>query len=100
MKYDRQKIGITWATFTHLYVDYYVYQYATGISGANTFARRILSGVPYATEDYLDFLKSGSSNYPLDVLRRAGVDLSKPQPVEETFTVLKELVDRLEKLVG
>jgi len=100
MHVDPERVGITWATFGHLYTDYYVYQYATGISGANALSRRILSGTPGAVQDYLGFLKSGSSRYPLEVLKSAGVDLSTPQPVEETFGVLSGLVDRLEKLVA
>jgi len=97
---DRERTGITWATFGHLYVDYYVFQYATGISGANALARRILSGTPGAVEDYLRFLKAGDSLYPVDALKLAGVDLSTPAPVEAAFEVLAGLVDRLEMLVG
>jgi oligoendopeptidase F len=100
MKVDREKVGITWATFGHLYADYYVYQYATGISGANALSRRILSGTPGAVDDYLGFLKAGSSLYPLEALKKAGVDLTTPQPVEETFSILEGMIDRLEKLVG
>ena len=98
MEVDRERVGITWATFGHLYTDYYVYQYATGISGANALARRILSGTPGAAGDYLGFLKSGSSLYPLDALRKAGVDLTTPEPVEAAFEVLSGIVDRLEAL--
>lgn len=97
---DRERVGITWATFGHLYTDYYVFQYATGISGANALAQRVLSGIPGASNDYLGFLKAGSSRYALDVLKSAGVDLSTPEPVEAAFGVLAGLVDRLEKLVG
>ena len=97
---DRERVGITWATFGHLYVDYYVYQYATGISGANALARGILSGREGAVEDYLRFLQAGGSTYPLDALRMAGVDLTTPEPVEVAFGVLGELVERLEGLVG
>lgn len=97
---DRERVGITWAQFSHLYNDYYVYQYATGISGANALCQRVLSGVPGAADDYLGFLKAGTSGYVLDVLRRAGVDLSTPEPVEAAFAVLSDLVDRLEALVG
>lgn len=96
MSVDRERVGITWATFGHLYTDYYVYQYATGISGANALARRILSGAPNAVNDYLGFLKAGSSLYPLDALRQAGVDLTTPEPVEAAFQVLSGIVDRLE----
>ncbi len=96
--FDRQRMGMTWATFGHLYADYYVYQYATGISGANALASRILSGTRGAAEAYVEFLKAGGSLYPLEALQRAGVDLNTPQPVEATFAVLSGLVDRLEKL--
>lgn len=96
---DRNRVGITWATFGHLYADYYVYQYATGISAAHALSHRILEGTPGAVEDYLTFLKSGSSDYPLNVLKRAGVDLTSPKPVEQTFEILAEMVDRLESLV-
>lgn len=100
MDYDRDRVGITWATFGHLYVDYYVYQYATGISGANALARSILNHEPGAVDRYLRFLSSGSSVYPLDALKIAGVDLSTPKPVEAAFEVLSGLVDELEKLIA
>lgn len=99
MVFDRQRMGIQWARFGHLYRDYYVYQYATGISGANALANRILSGEYGAVEDYLGFLKAGSSVYPLDVLKMAGVDLTQPDAVEESFAVLSDMVDRLEGLL-
>jgi oligoendopeptidase F len=95
---DRQRVGITWAQFSHLYAPFYVYQYATGISGAHALARGVLAGGPGAAERYLDFLRAGGSEYPLDILRQAGVDLTSPEPVEETFAVLASLVDRLETL--
>jgi oligoendopeptidase F len=97
---DRARYGITWATYSHLYSDYYVYQYATGISGANALSRRILTGIPGSVDDYLGFLKAGSSMYPLDVLKRAGVDLTTTKPVEESFAVLEGYVDRLEALIA
>jgi oligoendopeptidase F len=100
VKVDRQQVGITWATFGHLYADYYVYQYATGISGAHALSRRILDSEPGAVEDYLSFLKAGGSMYPLDALKMAGVDLTSPKPVEQTFAVLSRMVDRLEKLLA
>lgn len=100
MQFDRERTGITWATFGHLYQDYYVFQYATGISGAHALSRRMLAGAPHAVDDYLDFLSTGSSVYPLDALRRAGVDLSTPEPVEETFEILSQMVDRLEALTA
>ncbi len=100
VKLNRQRVGMVWSTFSHLFSDYYVYQYATGISGAHALSGRILRGEKNAVDDYLGFLKSGSSAYPLEVLKNAGVDLAKPKPVEETFSVMEGYIDRLEKLVN
>ena len=96
---DRERVGITWAQFpTHLYSNFYVYQYATGISGAHALAQNILDGRPNAVDNYLGFLKAGGSQFPLDTLKRAGVDLTTPEPVETTFGVFARYVDRLEEL--
>lgn len=100
VKVDRPRVGMVWSTFGHLFADYYVYQYATGISGAHALSGKILRGEPNAVENYLGFLKSGSSGYPLDVLKKAGVDLTTPKPVEETFAVMEGYIDRLEELIG
>lgn len=99
MHIDHDRVGITWATFGHLFHDYYVYQYATGISAANAISNRILTGVPTAAQDYLSFLSAGGSMYPLNALKMAGVDLTTPQAVEETFGVLSGYVDQLEMLL-
>lgn len=100
MAEDPDRIGITWAQFGHLYSSFYVYQYATGISGAHALAERVLAGEAGAADAYLGFLSAGSSGYPLDVLKQAGVDLTSPEPVEQTYGVLARLVDRLEQLVA
>lgn len=98
---DRERIGSTWAQFhTHLYSNFYVYQYATGIAGANHLAERVAAGDPSAVQAYLAFLKSGGSMYPLDGLRLAGVDMSSPEPVESAFAALANMVARLEELVA
>jgi len=98
--YERDRVGITWAQFQHMYMNFYVYQYATGISGAHALVQRILAGESGAAEGYLAFLKSGGSRYPLETLRDAGVDLASPEPVEAAFSVLTGLVDRLESLLS
>jgi oligoendopeptidase F len=98
--YERDRVGITWAQFQHMYMNFYVYQYATGISGAHALVQRILTGEPGAAEGYLAFLKSGGSRYPLETLQDAGVDLASPEPVEAAFNVLAGLVDRLESLLS
>lgn len=97
---DPDRVGITWAQFpNHMYRNFYVYQYATGISGAHALANRVLEGSNGAVEDYLEFLKSGGSRYPLDALAIAGVDLSSPEPVKTTFRLLENMVERLESLL-
>jgi oligoendopeptidase F len=97
---DRQRAGSVWMQFsTHLYSNYYTYQYTTGISGAHALADGVLSGSEEARQNYLSFLKAGGSMYPLDALKLAGVDMTTPEPVEITFQVLSSLIDRLEKLV-
>ena len=100
LTFDRERTGSTWAQFsTHLYSNFYVYQYATGISGADALARAVLAKEVGAVERYLEFLHAGGSRYPLDALQSAGVDLSTPAPVEAAFAVLAEYVGRLEALL-
>lgn len=98
VEFDHDRIGITWAQFGHMYANFYVYQYATGISGANALVKKVLSEGEKAAEDYLNFLKAGNSLYSLDALKKAGVDLTSPEPVKTAFQVLANTVDRLEKL--
>ncbi len=97
---DRDRVGITWAQFhTHLYMNFYVYQYTTGIAGAQALAERILNGVPGAVESYHQFLRVGSSVFPLDAVQAAGVDLASPEPIDRAFTHLQTLIDQLEALM-
>lgn len=94
---DADRIGITWAQFPHhLYENFYVFQYATGISAAHALADGVLHGDAKNVENYLAFLRSGNSLYPLDALKLAGVDMTSTEPVEKTFAVLAQLIDRLE----
>ncbi|MBI2334011.1 MAG: oligoendopeptidase F [Chloroflexi bacterium] len=96
MNLDRDRVGITWGTFTtHLYIDYYSFQYAIGISAANAIAKRILDGVPGAAQDHINFLKAGSSKPPMDVYKTAGIDMTSTKPIEDAYAVLEEYIDRL-----
>ena len=101
MNMDRDRVGITWGTFTtHLYIDFYSFQYAIGISAANAIAKRILDGVPNAAQDHINFLKAGSSMPPMEVHKTAGVDMTSTQPIEDAFAVLGEYIDRLGELTS
>jgi len=100
VEFDEERIGITWAQFQHMYMNFYVFQYATGISAAHTLANRVLAGVENAVPDYLAFLGSGGSDYPINLLRKAGVDMTRPEPVEDAFAYLSSIVDRFEDLVS
>lgn len=94
-----KEIDIEWARIPHFYSDFYVYQYATGYSAANAFANSILENGETAVEKYKTFLKSGSSDYPINVLKKAGVDMLTPGPVDETMKTFGNLLDLLEKLL-
>jgi oligoendopeptidase F len=91
--------GIEWAAVPHFYYDFYVYQYATGIVAANKLASDVLAGSDDARRRYLAFLTSGSSADPLDLLRRAGVDLESKEPYDAAFRSIDRKLDDLEALL-
>lgn len=100
VRYDRDQVGITWAQFpVHLYANFYVFQYATGIAAAHALSQAILQSKPGAAEAYLSFLRVGSSVYPLEALKMAGIDMTKPEVVDTAFGVLSDLIDRLSDLL-
>ena len=82
----------------HFYFSFYVYKYATGISAAYALAERVLSGGKQELNDYLNFLKSGGSKYPIDLLKDAGVDMNSPEPVNTALSKFSALVDELESM--
>ena len=98
MHVDRERVGSTWSQFRHLYMNFYVFQYATGISAAHALSRKLLDGEPGAAAACLEFLKTGGSQYPVPALRAAGVDMAGPEAVETTFGILADYVDRLDAL--
>ena len=94
-----EEIGLEWARIPHFYYNYYVYQYATGISAATALSKQILEEGQPAVDRYLEFLKSGSSDYPIEVLKKAGVDMTTAEPVREAFKVFEEKLNELESLL-
>ncbi|NLY37358.1 MAG: oligoendopeptidase F [Tissierellia bacterium] len=94
-----ENIRHEWSRIPHFYYNFYVYQYATGLSAATSFAKGVLDKEEGALEGYLGFLKSGSSDYPVEVLLKAGLDMRSPQPVKEALEIFASLVDEFEKLL-
>ncbi|ASS77249.1 oligoendopeptidase F [Tumebacillus algifaecis] len=89
-----------WGRIPHFYDAFYVYKYATGFAAAAALARQIETEGAPAIERYLDFLKKGSSEDPIDLLKGAGVDMSSPQPIHDAFKVFVERLDELEALIN
>jgi oligoendopeptidase F len=95
-----EEIGLEWSRIPHFYYNYYVYQYATGYSAATALSKQILTEGQPAVERYLDFLKSGSSDYPIEVLKKAGVDMTSSKPIEEACKVFEEKLNEMEALLS
>ena len=96
---EDEYIRYEWARIPHFYRGFYVYQYATGYSAATAISKRILTEGEPARKNYIEFLKSGSSDYPVELLKIAGVDMSSPEPIRMAMETFKDLVDELEKLL-
>ncbi|WP_420840560.1 oligoendopeptidase F [Caldicoprobacter algeriensis] len=90
-------ISYEWARIPHFYRNFYVYKYATGFSAAIAISQMIMNEGKAAVERYKEFLKSGSSDYPLNILKKAGVDLTVPKPIDDALDVFEKLVDEFEK---
>ncbi|CQR47995.1 Oligoendopeptidase F, plasmid [Paraliobacillus sp. PM-2] len=94
-----EEIGLEWARIPHFYYNYYVYQYATGYAAAQSLASQILTEKEPAVERYLGFLKAGSSDYPIEVLKQAGVDMTEKTPIMQALKVFEEKLDEMEQLL-
>lgn len=95
-----EEIGLEWARIPHFYYNYYVYQYATGYSAATALSNQILEEGQPAVDRYLEFLKAGSSDYPIEVLKKAGVDMTSSAPIEEACKVFEEKLNEMEELLA
>jgi oligoendopeptidase F len=92
--------GVEWAYIPHFYMNFYVFQYATSVSASAWFADRILAGGRAEREGYLDLLRAGGSGYPVDLLKRAGLDMTTPAPYRACVDKLARTVDRMEALLA
>lgn len=96
LHYD-EAIALEWARIPHFYYNFYVFQYATGFAAASAFAGRILRGEEGALQDYLGFLSAGSSDYPMDVLKRAGLDMASPDVVRKACAIFESYLAEAER---
>ena len=88
-----------WIRIPHFYYNFYVYKYATSYCAASNIANRILAGEPGAVDAYLSFLKSGSSEYPVDLLKKARVDMTSPEPIQDAMKLFEKMLDQTEQLL-
>ena len=88
-------IALEWARIPHFYYHFYVYQYATGFAAAIALSQRILNEGPAAREEYLNFLKGGSSKPPIELLRGAGVDMMSTEPITHALAQFDSMIDEL-----
>lgn len=95
-----EEIGLEWSRIPHFYYNYYVYQYATGFSAATALSKQILQEGQPAVDRYIEFLKSGSSDYPIEVLKKAGVDMTSSKPIEDACKVFEEKLNEMENLLS
>lgn len=97
---DDDAVKIEWARIPHFYNSFYVYKYATGISAATALSRQILQEGQPACERYLGFLKKGSSDYSINILRDAGVDLAEPSSIDQALDVFEDFLQQFERALG
>ena len=98
-KEDNPQIQYEWARIPHFYYNYYVYQYSTGFAAASALAEKIVHGSQEDRERYIDYLKAGKSDYPLNIMRKAGVDMEKEDYLNDAFAVFERRLDEFEALV-
>ena len=93
------EMKVEWAYIPHFYYDFYVYQYATAFTASAALSEKVLGGDQSATKQYLMFLSSGSSDYPINLLKKAGVDMTTSQPLELTMRKMNRVMDEMEKIL-
>lgn len=93
------EIKFEWSRIPHFYYNYYVFQYSTGFSAASALAKRLLSQEPDALENYLAYLKAGNSDYPVEVMKKAGVDMTQAAYIEDAMSMFEQRLNELEELI-
>jgi oligoendopeptidase F len=94
-----EEYGLTWSRIPHFYRQFYVYKYATSICASTDLSKKVIDGEEGALDRYMNFLQSGSSDYPIELLKKAGVDMSSPEPIASTLQLFDEIVTQMEELI-
>lgn len=89
----------TWSRIPHFYYNFYVYQYATGFAASEILAKKIKTGGKEALDKYMNFLRSGSSDYPINILKNAGVDMNSHEPIKATTDKMDQIINEIEALI-
>ena len=97
--YVDDEISMEWMRIPHFYTSFYVYQYATGFCAAAALAKQILEEGKPAVDRYIQFLSGGGSDYPINLLKKAGVDMTTVDPINTSLNTFSDMVDRLEQLI-
>ena len=90
---------VEWAFIPHFYYNFYVYQYATSFTASTALAEKVLAGEPGAIEKYIEFISAGGSDYPIDILKKAGVDMATADPFNKTMAAMTRTMDEIEKIL-
>ncbi len=92
--------AVEWAYIPHFYYNFYVYQYSTSFTASTALSEKVLASTPGAVEKYLQFLSAGGSDYPIDLLKAAGVDMTGPEPFDKTMAVMNRTMDQIEQILA
>jgi len=90
---------IEWAYVPHFYYNFYVYQYATSFTASTALAEKVLNKEKRAVEKYIEFISAGGSDYPINLLKKAGVDMTGPEPFNKTMAAMKRTMDQIERIL-
>jgi oligoendopeptidase F len=94
------EIKAEWAYIPHFYYNFYVYQYATSFTASAALSEKVLAGDKAATQKFLDFLSAGGSDYPIELLKKAGVDMTTSEPFDLTMKKMNHIIDEMEKILA
>jgi len=88
-----------WAYIPHFYRSFYVFQYSTSFTASISLAEKVMSGDPKALKSYMEFLSDGGSDYPVELLKKAGIDMNTTEPFEKTAASMNKVMDEIEKIL-